>query len=424
MHNQDDVLATTSTATGLVSTMRRIIFASSVLVLFFKSTHAFHHMVPQMRLVHSRVTPQISWKQSPIHESGNVLQVPQAPSNSAKAVGVEGNDVRRPFHQWVRTFAVVQAMALLLLACMLAVPSAATAVGSGGRISGSNRQSSQSRSYSGGGGAKRSSGAGYSSSRYYSSRSGPMVIPGGPLYYTPYPGGVVGYGYGYGSGFLPLALLWGGVALAQVLRAPKIGRFGGTSMDSGAAIDPGMSTVQLGFVCPRGSGSSTLTIIDRLNELAQMANTSSAAGLSALLREVCTVALRYSQDWKSCGCRAGRFSSVAEGAEAFDQFLVSERIKWDKDITPATSSPDRPTTYVVLTIHILWSNFGSLNSYLQKPLRTPSQLSDFLRQLSGRAAAGQGSDIRSIEILWTPSDANDVLYEDELREKWPELIDL
>ncbi|QZZ20952.1 DUF1517 domain-containing protein [Leptothermofonsia sichuanensis E412] len=260
-----------------------------------------------------------------------------------------------------------------------------------------------------------------------------------PRTYAP-PGGGYGYGYGGGYGFpfvFPFPFFVGGGGLFSILIFLAIAGFlvntfrrfrGDDGMGGYEVADPTVSVARLQV----GLLAEARELQADLNKLALKADTSSTAGLSAVLQETSLALLRHPEYWvyASASVQQARLQTAET---EFNRMLLSERSKFsgetlsnvNSQLRQATESnalavrgndgslvQQEPGEYIVVTL--LVGAQGKLNL---PAVNNSNDLRQALQQLGGIP----GDRLLALEVLWTPQAEGDVLTSDDLLVQYPNL---
>lgn len=311
---------------------------------------------------------------------------------------------------------------------LMAFPSDSFAARSGGRSGGSSfRAPSAPRSstrMNAGGGGYGGGGGGYRTSYAPS----PIII-GSPFGFSPF-----GYGYGGGFGFSPFSFInpqvlflgLGAYAIYSVLN----NRVGGSDFSNDGSDSRGGSL---------GSGASVIKLQVSLdadwakngNIMQTLADLSSRRGvvtgrseISALVSDAALTLLRTSPQWNSASFNGQAFGG-GKAESYFQNLAVAERAKFDRENAGAGTSTSilngRPTQAVVSLIVAVR---GKSDALARDGVSSVSDVKQILQILASEALTDDGENIMGVELLWTPSEAGDVLTEREVVEDYPELMRL
>ncbi|KAK4749553.1 hypothetical protein SAY87_027002 [Trapa incisa] len=296
------------------------------------------------------------------------------------------------------------AVAAILLGLFLTCDVSAALAASGGRVGGSSfsssrsSSSSSSRSYT-----MRSPGSGLSYSAPYFA---PSPFGGGGIYVGP----AVGVGVGAGSSFFLILMGFAAFILVSGFLSDR-----SESSVLAAAEKTSVLKLQVGLL---GMGRS---LQKDLNRIADVADTSTPAGLSFVLTET-TLALLRHPDY----CISGYSSidvkrSMEDGEKRFTQLSIEERGKFDeetlinvnnirKQSTTTRTSGGISNEYIVVTILVAAEGVHKLPT-----INGSGDLKEALQRLGSVPS----SKILAVEVLWTPQNENDTLSERELLEDYP-----
>ena len=132
----------------------------------------------------------------------------------------------------------------------------------------------------------------------------------------------------------------------------------------------------------------------------------------------------YSRQWNSASFSGQAFFG-GKAKSYFDNLAVAERTKFDRKTSGARGSTFIPIgrpTQVVVTLIVAMR--GKSKSLAKDGVLSVSDVEDVLRILKSEPEMFGGANIMGVELLWTPSEAGDVLTEREVVEDFPELIRL
>jgi len=180
--------------------------------------------------------------------------------------------------------------------------------------------------------------------------------------------------------------------------------------------------IQVALEAPNRSSGSILGL---LADKADAADTDSARGLAKLVSEVALALVRKSDDWVASSSTTQNFlGSQAEGkCETFYNRAVSEELgKFEKEYVPPPGSPAAgPSTLVVVSLLCALrgdkTNFGNVGG--DRAATTKA-----LQVLAGDVQAERGELLVAAEVLWTPSDDDEVMTRRDMFLDYPELMDV
>ncbi|KAL5718464.1 hypothetical protein ACHQM5_011364 [Ranunculus cassubicifolius] len=173
------------------------------------------------------------------------------------------------------------------------------------------------------------------------------------------------------------------------------------------------------------SGDMVRSLQKDLDEIAQLADTSTNEGLNYVLKETILALLRHPE------CAASAYSSVdvklnlANGEKQFNQFSIQEREKFDnetlvnvnnikrkKDLKIEPEIIESNTQYIVVTILVVVSGVQKLDQ-----ITSVTDLKKALRNLGSVSS----EEIKAVEVLWTPQQENERISEVTLLLDYPYL---
>ncbi|KAI3979749.1 hypothetical protein MKX01_013844 [Papaver californicum] len=298
------------------------------------------------------------------------------------------------------------AIAAIILGLLLTYDPHSALAASGGRVGGrafsshSSSSSSSSRSYS-----PSTSSRGFAYSVPYAS---PSLLGfgggGGGFYVGP------AIGFGAGSGFF---LILAGFA-AFVL----VSGFLSDQSDGSVLTDTQKTTViklQVGLL------GMARSLQKDLNKIAEVADTSTPAGLSYILQESTLAMLRHPDYCISGYSSVDVKRGIEDGEKRFNQLSIEERGKFDEETLVNVNNIKRQSTtskrasgfsneYIVITILVAAEGVHKLPA-----VNGSANLKEALQKLGSIPT----SKIMAFEVLWTPQNENDTLTEHELLEDYP-----
>eukprot|EP00741_Cyanophora_paradoxa_P018894 tig00021105_g18240.t1 len=371
----------------------------------FEGLAAARQMIRAARLPLARAGPSTivcsAEKQTPA-ESRNAFD---AFANAVKGVFDSSEAFRKGF--------MAASVAALLFASSVDPAMAA----SGGRVGGSNFNSSRQQS---------------APSRSYSapSYSQPYIAPAP---YVPYGYGFSPFGWGFGWGFGPsigFGLPIGGIfsiflfmAVASFLLRAGSRVVGGTGLlDDEYEMAPTLTVaeLQVGLLATAGR-----TLQADLERLARDADTSTASGLQSVLQETCLSLLRHPEYIVYAGGKS-KTLSLNDAETEFNRMSVSERGKFDDETLSNVRGRQNSKKEVVrlskdvgeyIVVTLLVAAEGDIRDTLPKQVRSREDLIAALRGLGSVPS----NSLSAVEVLWTPQQEGDVLTAEQFLTDYPDL---
>ncbi|KAL5704386.1 hypothetical protein ACHQM5_022824 [Ranunculus cassubicifolius] len=317
------------------------------------------------------------------------------------------------------------AVAALILGLLLYDHSfalAATGGRMGGRLSSTSTTSSSRTSSSVSSPSTSSSRSSSSPSSSYSSSYSSPSSTSFSYYsstgYAPYYPVRVSSSESLGSGLAFTFVLWAcmSVVMSAITRSNK--------QERGYVVSGGKTSVIKLQVCLLGMARSLQKDLD---QIAEVADTSTSEGLNFILRETVLALLRHPDCCISCYSSVDVKQNSEDGEKRFDQLSIEERGKLDEETLLNVNNIKRKKTsrkpqdgesrneYIVITILV-----SSEGTHKLPLINTTSDLKEALQQLGSISS----SNITAVEVLWTPQEENDTLLEQELLENYPHLRQL
>jgi uncharacterized membrane protein len=316
---------------------------------------------------------------------------------------------------------------LMLAAGLLSFAPDADAVPSGGRTGGSSFSRGGSSSYS------------YSSRpstriNSYNSYSSTTVIPVPTI--SPFPV-YSPFSFGFGGFYSPFALfnpnviILGMVAYAayQLLKS----RVGGAdfsndgdagSLGSGATV----LTLQLALDSDWADDNNIMNVLSELGSR-RGSRVNDRAELASLLSDASIALLRREGSWSAASIRGERFSGSSKAEPFFQRTAVTERSKFEKENTGSNLmrnnlygnaiSQGSRTQAVVSIVCAIRGRSDALRN-----VRSARDIKEALQTLASEALTDDGENVMAVEVMWTPSDANEVLSQRDIIVDYPELLQL
>jgi uncharacterized membrane protein len=312
----------------------------------------------------------------------------------------------RIFRRALRFLLLVVMLTAGLVAPALAGPRSGSSFGgrlgfrSGGGISGPG--------YSGGG--FRSPGYGY----------------GGGSHFFFFPG-FGGYGYGGFGWFGPLVgIAVVGLAVAMIARAVRASRGMGYpgGDDAEGDVMPGRAYL---YRLQLALGRSARGIQDRLADFAARGDTSTEAGLAALLQQTALELLRDKDAVRYAGGEARGPMSLTNAETSMNALALAERSHFqvervrsaDGRVVRSDAPAEEGKEALELVVITLLAATRTPLARFDRP-GSPAELEALLSELGGVSPDA----ILGLEVIWTPADPNDSMTETDVMTMYPELRSL
>jgi len=263
---------------------------------------------------------------------------------------------------------------------------------------------------------------------------------GGGSHFIVVPGWGWGGGYGYGGGGSLLGtlfvLLAVGVGASMLMRAVRRSRTagpgggGGLSALFGSSRDDESLNLQgraYLYKLQIALGRSARGIQDRLAVFAAQGDTSSEAGLAALLQQAALELLR-NKDSIRYACADGRGPMTFTNAEtAMNAVSLSERSRFQVErmrvadgraVRSDAPAEEGKEALEMVVVTLVAATRTPLERF--RPVSTADELAALLTELGGVPSSG----LLGLEVVWTPADANDSMTETDVMTTYPELRSL
>ena len=291
----------------------------------------------------------------------------------------------------------------MVLTLVLSNANHALAARSGGRIGGGSFRS-PTRTYSPPGGGYRSPSGGYG---YGRGIGFPFLLP------------FFGFG-GFGSLFTILIVIAIANFLVRTIRSVGAGEDGTGVGYSNPKISVG--EVQVGLL------ANARSLQKELNDLANTADTGSAAGRATVLQEASLALLRHPEYWVY-GSTQSQQTALNAAEAKFNQLALAERSKFTEETLSNVNAQLRQASakangelikeseqelseYIIVTILV-----GAEGKLELPKINSSEDLQQALRQIGGI-----GSDrLLAVEVLWTPQAEGDTLTTDDILAQYPNL---
>jgi uncharacterized membrane protein len=314
---------------------------------------------------------------------------------------------------WLKV--LVLALVVLMPALALAGPRSGGSFGGRLGFRSGGGYNSAPRSYSGGG------------NNYYGGGSGSHFIfmPGW---------GWGGMGYGgaslFGTLFVLVAVGIGASMLMRAVRARQAAGPGGGGVPWGmpdaeeAAVMQGRAYV---YKLQLALGRSARSIQDRLAEFAAQGDTTSEAGLAALLQQSALELLRNKDSVRYASADARGPMTLTNAETAMNAVSLAERSRFQVERVRVadgrSARSDVPAeegkeALELVVITLVASTRTPLERF--RTLGSADELAALLSELGGVSPSG----LLGLEVIWTPADANDSMTETDVMTTYPELRSL
>ncbi len=258
----------------------------------------------------------------------------------------------------------------------------------------------------------------------------------------------VGYGSGYGSGshffFFPglgyglggfgtlgplLGVLVVGLAVVSIARAVRASRGAGgpdAGYDGGDQAVPMPGRAYL-YRLQLALGRSARGIQDRLADFAAKGDTSTEAGLAALLQQTALELLREKDAVRYVGGEARGPLSLTNAETAMNGLALAERSRFqverlrgsDGRVVRSEAPAEEGKEALELVVVTLLAATRTPLEKFDRP-SSPEELTAVLSELGGVPPDA----ILGLEVIWTPADPNDSMTETDVMTTYPELRSL
>ena len=269
---------------------------------------------------------------------------------------------------------------------------------------------------------------GYSGGGYRSPGYGSGYGYGGGSHFFFFPG----FGYGLGGGMMGplLGVLVVGLAVVSIARAVRASR-GMGAPNAGYGDDDGQVVAMPGraylYRLQLALGRSARGIQDRLADFAAHGDTSTEAGLAALLQQTALELLREKDAVRYVGGDARGPMSLTNAETAMNGIALGERSRFQVERVRGTDGrlvrSDAPAEEgkeaLELVIVTLLAATRTPLSNFDRP-SSPDQLAAVLSELGGVSPDA----ILGLEVIWTPADPNDSMTETDVMTTYPDLRSL
>jgi uncharacterized membrane protein len=284
---------------------------------------------------------------------------------------------------------------------------------------------------SGGGFGSGYSGGGYSSGGYGSGygRSyggGNTYVYGSPFGYSHWGWAPWGWGGG-GIGMLGtlFVLAVGGIAVLSVMRAVRRAAYrgGAWSDDDGYVRDVDTGRAYL-YRLQLALGRSGRGVQKRLVEFAQQGDTSSEAGLAALLQQTALELLREKDAVRYVGADGRGPMSLTNAETTMNSLALAERSRFQVERVRASGGRVNTSTAAaeegkealeLVVVTVVAATRTPLGNF--KAVTSLEELETLLSELGATSPDG----LLGLEVIWTPADENDSLTEMDVMTTYPDL---
>ena len=276
------------------------------------------------------------------------------------------------------------------------------------------------------------SGGGMSAPRSYSG-GGNYYGGGGGSHFFFLPGwGWGGMGYGGGMGLFGTLFVLAavGVGAAMLMRAVRAARAGGGGSPWGVADADEAAAIQgraYLYKLQLALGRSARSIQDRLSDFAASGDTSSEAGLAALLQQSALELLRHKDSIRYAAAEARGPMSLTNAETAMNGVALGERSRFQVERVRAadgrSAKSDAPAeegkeALELVVVTLVAATRTPLASFQR--VTSVEELSALLAELGGVSPDG----LLGLEVIWTPADGNDSMTETDVMTTYPELRSL
>jgi uncharacterized membrane protein len=316
-------------------------------------------------------------------------------------------------------------LAVLAIFATLALPALAVA---GPRSGGSFGGRSGFRSS---GGGFSSSGGGFSNGGYGRSYGGGYSGGGSHFFFLP-GGGYGGYGYGGGLGLFGglIVMVIAGVAVVSVMRAVRRGSGNyAQSAWSPGSYDDGYAPVAMSgnaylYRLQLALGRSGRGVQERLSEFAEKGDTSSEAGLAALLQQSALELLREKDAVRYVGADGHGPMSLTNAETSMNSLSLAERSRFQVErVRAADGRVNRATAVAeegkealeLVVVTFVVATRAPLANF--KEVATLTDLTALLSELGSVSPEG----LLGLEVVWTPADPDDSMTETDVMTTYPDL---
>jgi uncharacterized membrane protein len=279
-----------------------------------------------------------------------------------------------------------------------------------------------------------SSGGGYSSGGYGSGYG--RSYGGGNTYYygSPFGYGHFGWapwGWGWGGGIGMFGTLFvlaiAGVAVLSVMRAVRRAAYRSDSWsdsDDGGyvqQVDTGRSYL---YRLQLALGRSGRGVQKRLAEFAEQGDTSSEAGLAALLQQTTLELLREKDSVRYVGADGRGPMSLTNAETTMNSLALAERSRFQVERVRASegrvnaskaAAEEGKEALELVVVTAIVATRSPLGNF--KAVTSLEELRALLSELGGLSP----NELLGLEVIWTPADENDSMTEMDVMTTYPDL---
>ena len=196
--------------------------------------------------------------------------------------------------------------------------------------------------------------------------------------------------------------------------------------EESTALGKGVTFCRL-QVCLESAGRGRGSILGTLASKANSASTETAFGLAKLVSDVSLELLRRPDDWVACATEAVTFQGSTAEAKAeqfYNQQVTKELAKFEKEYVPKPGEATAgPATLVVVSLMCAMRG-DRTGEAIGGVSGDAGLLRKALQQLAADVAVQRGELLVAAEVLWTPSEDDEVLTKGDLLLDYPELLEL
>jgi uncharacterized membrane protein len=174
-------------------------------------------------------------------------------------------------------------------------------------------------------------------------------------------------------------------------------------------------------------GRSARSIQDRLAGFAAQGDTTTEAGLAALLQQSALELLRHKDSIRYASADARGPMSMTNAETAMNAVSLAERSRFQVErirvADGRSARSDAPAeegkeALELVVVTLVTSTRTPLERF--RAVSTPDELAALLSELGGVPPSG----LLGLEVIWTPADANDSMTETDVMTTYPELRSL